>query len=282
MYAGGAPFEHTDDTPALEFQAARSLLGGSPARPIFDSLIGLKRVVGDSLPHLVNWAPAPGAWQAAFAQALPATDAAALAAARAALELAPRDAEFEAGLGQVLFERRAYADARVLLDRALASRRDDPDLLLTSGLTYLGLRDTAKAKLLLGRVRAAGGDSVTASAVLAEIAANAGDYAAAASEALRAVEAVRPTLARPFPDALDGVFTTLANQAPSSVADPLFERAAAARPAWQLTYWAGAVLNSRVGGSACEKSLSLGAELARFGWTVKEIAAVVRRCAGAK
>ncbi len=278
-FAGGASFEHTDDTPALEFQAARSLLGGFIARPIFDSLIGLKRAVGDSLPHLVDWTPAPGAWQEALARALPATNAAALAAARAALALAPRDPEREGVLGEVLFERRAYADARVQLDLALAGRQGDPDLLLTSGLTDLALRDTAKAKLLLARVRGAGGDSVTASAVLAQIAANAGDYATAAAEASRALEALRPTLARPFPDALEAVFTTLANRAPSAVADPLFDRAMALRPAWQLAFWAGAVLNSRPGGATCEKSLRLGADLARFGWTVREIATVVRRCA---
>jgi len=278
-FAGGASFEHTDDTPALEFQAARSLLGGFIAQPIFDSLIGLKRAVGDSLPHLVDWTPAPGAWQEAQARAVPAANAAALPAARAALALAPRDPEREGVLGEVLFERRAYADARVQLDLALAGRQGDPDLLLTSGLTYLALRDTAKAKLLLARVRGAGGDSVTASAVLAQIAANAGDYATAAAEASRALEALRPTLARPFPDALEAVFTTLANRAPSSVADPLFDRATALRPAWQLAFWAGAVLNSRPGGAACEKSLRLGAELARFGWIVREIATVVRRCA---
>ena len=278
-FAGGASFEHTDDMPALEFRAARSLLGGFIARPIFDSLIGLKRAVGDSLPHLVDWTPSPGAWQAAQARALPAANAAALTAARAALALAPHDPGREAGLGSVLFERRAYADARVHLNRALVTRKNDPDLLLTSALTELALQDTLKARLLLGKVRGAGGDSASASAVLAEIDANAGDYARAAAEASQSLEALRPTLARPFPDALESVFTTLANRAPSSVADPLFDRAAADRPAWQLAFWAGAVLNSRGEGGSCEKSLRLGVELARFGWTLKEIAGVVRRCA---
>lgn len=278
-FAGGAPFDHTDDEPALEFQAARSLLAGTVSRPVFDSLVGLKRAIDDSLPVLVNWTLAPGAWQAAYAQALPASDAEALSVARQALALAPRDAEREAGLGYVLFDRRDLAAAREHLDKALAVRRDDPDLLLTSGLTYLGLRDTVRARVLLGRVRGAGGDSVSASAVLAEVAANTGDYAGAATEALQALDALRPTLARPFPDALYGVFTTLANRAPSSIAGPLFDRAVAARPSWQLAYWAGAALNSRVGGRACAKAGHFAVGLERFGWTQQEIVSVVTRCA---
>ena len=279
-FAGGAPFDHTDDIPALEFQAARSLLAGFTARPIFDSLVGLKRAVGDSLPHLVNWTMAPGAWQEAYAQALPATGAAALASARVALELAPRDPGRQAGLGYVLFQQRDFAGARAHLDEAVAARRADPDLLLTSALNYLGLRDSTKARDLLMRVSGAGGDSVTASAVLAEMDANSGDYAGAVAEALRALDALKPTLARPFPGALDGVFTTLANRAAPALAGPLFDRAAAARPAWQMAYWAGAVLNARAGGRACEKAGSFAMGLERLGWSVKEIVAVVRRCAG--
>lgn len=109
--------------------------------------------------------------------------------------------------------------------------------------------------------------------------ANAGDYAGAVAEALRALDALRPTLARPFPNALDGVFTTLANRATLAMAGPLFDRAVAARPAWQLAYWAGAVLNARAGGRACEKAGSFAVGLERLGWTVEEIVAVVRRCA---
>ncbi len=279
-FAGGAPFDHTDDTPALEFQAARAMLAGSLARPIFDSLAALKRDVGDSLPLLVSWPLAPGAWEEAFARALPAGRPGALAAAQRALELAPRDAEREAGLAYVLMDRRDFAAARQHLDKALVARPGDADLLLAAGTTYLSLGDTARATGLLERVREKGGDSVTAEAMLAGIAANAGDYAEAAAAALRAVAALRPTLARPFPDALTDVFSTLANRAPSAVAAPLFERALATRPSWQLAYWASAVLEARVGGGACGQARRLGGELVRrFGWTEEEVSSVVRHCA---
>jgi spermidine synthase len=277
-FAGGAPFDHTDDMPGLEFQAARSLLAGLIARPVFDSLIALKRALGDSLPGLASWSLAAGTWQEAFARALPAGDASALAAARLALALAPRDPSREAGLGYILADRRDFAAAREHLDKALAARGGDPDLLLASGLAYLGLRDTAKAKVLLGRVHGAGGDSAYAGAVLAEVAANDGDFAAAARDALRALDALRPTLARPFPDALADVFTTLASRAPPSVVGPLIDRAVAARPSWQLGYWAGAVAYSRDGGGACGRARRFGGELRRFGWTADEIRAATRRC----
>ncbi len=279
-FAGGAPFDHTDDTPALEFHAARSLLSGDVAEPVFDSLVGLKRALGDSLPDLTHWTLSPGAWRGAYARALPASYAEALSSAQFALQAAPRDAEREAGLGSVLFERRDLAGARAHLEVALASRRDDPKLLLTTGLTYLGLHDTTKARTLLERVRGAGGDSAAAAAVLAQLAADAGDYAAASREALRAIGALRPTIARPYPTALDRALTMLANGAPPSVAGPVFERAAAARPTWQLAYWGGAVLHSRAGGASCERANRFAAELEKFGWTSEEIADVVRRCAG--
>ncbi|HVO36138.1 MAG TPA: fused MFS/spermidine synthase [Gemmatimonadales bacterium] len=279
-FAGGAPFDHTDDMPALEFEAARSMLAGPSARPVFDSLTALKRAAGDSLPRLVNWTLAPGAWQEAYAQALPAGRPGALASARLALELAPKDAEREAEIGYVLIDQREFAAAREHLDKALAARRDDPGLLLAAGTAYLGQGDTARAKVLLERVREAGGDSASAAALLAAVAANDGAYAAAATEAQHALDALRPTLARPFPDALTDVITALANRAPPAVAGPLIERAVAARPSWQLAYWAGAVLDSRIGGSACERALRLGGELERrFGWTEEEVASLLSRCA---
>jgi len=279
-FAGGAPFEHTDDDPALEFQAARSLLAGSAARPIFDSLLALKRAVGDSLPRLKGWDLAPGAWQEAYARALPAGQAGALAAAREALALAPRDPAREAGLGMVLADDGAFAAARAQFSLALAAMPADPDLLLKAATTALQLGDSMKAEALLERVRGAGGDSVTALALLAAVAANRGDYAAAAQDAARAVDALRPTLARPFPEALSDVFESLANHAPPAVVGPLIDRAMEARPSWQVPYWAGAVLDSRVGRGACELARRFGAQLERrFNWSKEETAAAVRQCA---
>jgi spermidine synthase len=277
-FAGGAPFDHTDDRPALEFQAARSLLAGDVAQTVFDSLLSLKAATGDSLPELAGWTLRSGAWRAAYSHALPSGNPEALHSAQLALQAAPRDPAREAGLGTLLFERREFGAAREHLDKALVLRPDDPALLLTACLTYVGVRDLAKARALLERVGPSGGDSAFASAVLAEMAANAGDYAEAAAQAVRSIDGLRPTLATPFPGALEGALTVLANRAPLSVAGPVFERAVAARPSWQMGYWGGAVVNARLGGPACDRAGRFAASLERFGWTEDEMGAVVRRC----
>jgi tetratricopeptide (TPR) repeat protein len=188
------------------------------------------------------------------------------------------DAGREAGLGSVLFGRRDFRGALGHLETALASRRDDPKLLLTAALTYKGLHDLPKARALLERVGASGGDSTYALAVLAETDANRGDYTVAAAEAVRAIVGLKQTIARPFPGALEGALTVLANQAPPAVAMPVFERAVALRPSWQIGYWGGAVVNARLGGAACERAGHLAVGLEKFGWTADEIIQLVRRC----
>jgi spermidine synthase len=276
--AAGAPFVHTDDHPALEFRAARSLLAGVTTRAVFDSLLALKSATGDSLPDGIRWALAPGAWRAAYAAALPAEQPAALRSAELALAEAPHDAAREQLLGTVLFQRRQFREAAIHLDRALAGRPGNPRLLLTSGLTDLAVERVARGRNLLEQVGAAGGDSSFALAVLAELDANAGDYAAAANEAGRAIAALRPTIARPFPGALGGAVTALAQKAPPTVAGPVFLEAMRLRPAWQLAYWGGAVVAARSGGRACVDARRWAVELRRFGWTDEEILPLVRSC----
>jgi tetratricopeptide (TPR) repeat protein len=278
MLAGTASFEHTDDEPALEFQAARSMLIPFTVDTVFDSLLRLKMASGDSSPAGLTWSVGPGAWRAAYARALPADQPEALRSAELALEAAPRDPERQAVLGRVLFERQEYPAAAAHLDSALAAGDRDPGLLLTAALAQVRLEDLPRAKVLLERVRASGGDSSFAAAVLAEIAANAGDYGTAATEATRAIAGLRPTAATPFPGALDGALTRLANQAPPAQAGPVFERAVVARPSWQLAYWGGAVVNARAGGAACVRAERFALGLERFAWTDAEIGSLVRRC----
>jgi len=278
MLAGGASFEHTDDEPALEFQAARSMLIPFTAEAVFDSLLRLKAASGDSSPAGLTWTVGPGAWREAYARALPADKPEALRSAELALAAAPRDPGREAVLGQVLFERHEFAAAAAHLDAALAAGRRDPVLLLTAARAHLSLEDVPMARALLERVRASGGDSSFAAAVLAEIAANTGDYGTAAAEAMRAIASLRPTAATPFPDALDAALTKLANQAPAALAGPVFERAVAARPSWQLAYWGGAVVNARAGGAACVRAERFALGLERFAWTDAEIVPLVRGC----
>ena len=276
--ARGAPFVHTDDHPALEFEAARTLLAGTSSEAVFDSLVALKTASGDSLPALEHWALSPGAWRAAYALALPDDQAEALRWAESALQSAPRDPAREQVLGTVLFGQRKFQAAADHLDRALAGRPHDPDLLLTAGLTDLAIQDVARARLLLGSVAAWGGDSCFAAAVLAQLDANAGDFAGAAAEASAAIASLKPTLARPFPGALEGALTTLARQAPPAVAGPVFVQAIAARPFWQFGYWGAAVVAARVGGAACAMAQRLAGSLQHFGWNDEEITPLVRPC----
>ena len=276
--AHGAPFEHTDDHPALEFEAARSLLSGISSEAVFDSLLALKAAVGDSLPALDDWSARPGAWRAGYAAALPDDNAEALRSAEAAVRAAPHDAAYQGVLGTVLFGRRDFRSAAAHLDTALAARGDDARLLLTAGLTQLALNNPSKGRELLESVRAHGGDSAFASAVLAQLDANSGNYAAAAAEAIRAIGSLRPTLDRPFPGALEGAVTTLGQLAPPVVAGPVFERAVSALPYWQTGYWGGAVVGARAGGPACGHAEHLALELGRFGWTAEEIVPLVRSC----
>ncbi len=278
--AAGAPFRHTDDHPALEFQAARTLLAGPSGRSVFDSLLALKADVHDTLPALENWSLSPGAWRAAYALALPDDEEEALRSAELALRAAPDDPERERLLGTVLYDRRENVAALEYLQRALQARPRDPDLLLTTGLAELAAHSPLQTRPLLAGVAAAGGDSAYAAAVLAQLDADSGAFAAAASEATLAITSLRPTLARPFPGALEDALTTLARSAPPAVAAPVFERAIALRPYWQFGYWGGAVVAAREGGAACLKASRLAYALERFGWTDEEIAPLLRPCPG--
>ena len=276
--AAGAPFRHTDDHPALEFQAARSLLAGSTSEAVFDSLVALKAGLGDSLPVLDGWTLPAGAWRAGYAAALPDDSPEALRSAELALRASPKDPARQALLGTVLFGRRDFRSAAVHLDSALAGAPDDPRTLLTAGLAALALSDVAKGRERLERVVTHGGDSAFALAVLAQFDANNGNFELAAVEAMRSIASLRPTLARPFPGALEGAVTTLAQKAPAAIAGPVLERAIAARPSWQLGYWGGAVVGARAGGAACTRAERLAVELERFGWTAGEIVPLVQSC----
>jgi predicted membrane-bound spermidine synthase len=276
--ARGAPFRHTDDHPALEFEAARSLLAGTTSESVFDSLLAVRAAVADSLPVMDEWTLTAGAWRAGFAHALPDGSPEALHSAELALQASPRDPEREGLLGTVLFGQRDFRAAWGHLQTALAVRRVDPDLLLTAGLTAMAVSDTSRARELLNSVGAHGGDSAFASAVLAQLDANTGDFGRAAAEATRAIVSLAPTIERPFPGALDGAVTILAQRGPPALVGPVFERAMATRPSWQLGYWAGAVAGARAGGRECARAERLALELERFGWTAGEMVSLVQPC----
>ena len=136
----------------------------------------------------------------------------------------------------------------------------------------------AEGRRMLERARDAGGDSVYAMASMAETAAGMADYVDVAAQLMRALPAVRPTIARPFPGALPNAVRLLALNAPPEIAAPVLELAARTRPSWDLAWHGGAWVYLRMGGRNCVRAAEMGSELTRFGWTDREIADLLRRC----
>jgi spermidine synthase/tetratricopeptide (TPR) repeat protein len=278
--AARARFAHTDNRPSLEFVAARGLFSLVEVRQTFDSLLGLKDAVGDSLPDVGLWALAPGEWEAAYAHALPAESRFAMPMALRARQQAtdPGDPAREATIGRVYFERNEFRASLPYLTLALARLPDDPDLLRMAGLATAAQGDLALARSYLERSRQRGGDSVYATSVLAETAVGEGDYRRGAAEAIRALEGLRPTIRTPFPAALQKALERLASLAPPEVAAPVFERALARRPHWDLAYHGGARVYARWGGEHCRRAAELATELLRFGWTDREVVSLLAPC----
>jgi tetratricopeptide (TPR) repeat protein len=273
-----ATFTHTDDRPALEFVAARGLLAATSAEAVFDSVLALRVSSGDTLPELADWQLAPGEWEQAFARKLPADEPLAQSFAERALAAAPNDPDRRFEMGRLLFDRSEFSQSLPYLQAAAAGRPADPRYLLPLGFAYLATGDIARGRAALEKSRQVGGDSVFASSVLADAAVRERDYARAAAEAIRALRGLHPTLATPFPSALETVMRRLATEAPPQVAAPVFEEALRLRPSWDMVYYGGAQANTRWGGAHCARAAQFGEGLERFGWSTSEIVELVRSC----
>jgi len=273
-----ATFVHSDDRPALEFVAARFLLVGPREGLAFDSLLAIKQETRDTVPSLTDWPVTQDGILAAYAHMLPAGTDLALAIARRLVAERPNDLARQAALGRVLFERREYQAAVVPLDRVLAAQPDNPVALLQAAISRYGAGDTAAARPLVLRAREAGGDSTFAAALLAEIAARRGQDSVAAAEARRALSGLQPTIASPFPAALDNAMKLLAGRAGPEVAGSLFDLAVATRPSWDFAYWGGAQVYARGGPLGCRRAQELAMQLGRFGWRDSEIVGLLRPC----
>jgi len=275
--AATASFTHDDERPALEFVAARGLLAvGLPS--VFDSLLGVRMATGDTLPRLAGWNLAPGEWELAYVSSLHSDHALTMRYAERMLAAAPGNAERQGAYGVLLFKRNQFNASLVRLREALRTRPNDPQLLLHAGLASNATGDMASGRALLERARAAGGDSVYASSALAEAAVGVEDWERAATEAIRALQGVRPTIAAPFPGALQSAVRLLAERAPPEIAAPVMEEAVRSRPSWDLAYWGGAMTYLRWGGEHCRRAAQLADELTRFGWTDSEVVLLLRRC----
>ena len=269
---------HRDDQPVLEFVAARALLDRDHGS-VFDSMLAVRDSARDSLPGLSGWTLAPGEWQDAYARALPPSDRRALAYAQQALAAEPNNAERRGDVGMVLFNRNAFREALPYLNDALKQRATDPRLLLRAALATAALGEFDQARALFERSRAAGGDSVQASSSLAETAAGLHDWPRAAAEATRALRGLHPTIATPFPGALQNAVRALALNGPPEIAAPVLEVAMQTRPSWDLAWQGAAWTYVRWGGEHCARAADLVDEMSRFGWTDREKLDLLRRCA---
>jgi predicted membrane-bound spermidine synthase len=270
--------DHDDDRPALEFVAARGLIGASVATGIFDSLFDVRDQAGDTLPTLRNWPLERGDWEWSYARALPSAARAARPMADRALAARPDDPARRGEIGRIEHEAGRDSVARPLLFEAAERLPADARFSILAGSAAWLMRDTAQALALMERARTADGDTVLATSILAEWAVLRGDYVRGAAEATRAIEALRPTLAAPFPGALQSAVQRLALHAPPPLAAPVLDLAAQRRPGWELAWWGGALVHARWGGRQCRRAAELGSELERFGWTVPEIAELLARC----
>jgi spermidine synthase len=277
--ARGAAFVHSDDRPALEFVAARWLLVGAPSL-VFDSLLAIKKTVGDQVPDGAVWPASSGEIESAYAHALPYWTDLALDLARRQAEAAPTDADRALELGEVLSDRRDLRGAVAEFERAVALRPQDARALIGAAMAHYGLSEWRLAREGLLRARATGGgDSVLVAASLADIAVRENDDTTAVVEALRALRGLRLTLVTPLPGALEPVLRTLAGRASPELAGPLFDFAAAARPSWDVAFYGGAEVYARGGAAGCRRAAALVEQLARFGWREREMIGLLRPCA---
>lgn len=275
--AGTARFEHTDRRPTLEFIAARGLLATGLAS-VFDSMTGIRAAAGDTLPGMTDWTLAPGEWEAAYARSLPPGSRIQQGYADRALAAAPRDPVRRGEVGAELFAKNEFRLAIPYLQEAVQARPNDARYLLRLGLSLSATGDLLGGRAMLERSRLAGGDSVYATSVLAETAAGEHDWLRAAAETIRGLRGVRPTIAAPFPQALQNAVRDLATDAPPEIAAPVMEEAVRLRPSWDLAFHGGALVNVRWGGEHCSRAAQLADELLRFGWTQSEVVALLRPC----
>jgi spermidine synthase len=277
-FARTAGFTHDDDRPTLEFIAARGLLAPSVATGVFDSILGIRQLARDSLPRLEGWTLARGEWQAAYAYALPPDSRLTRMMGSMAMTEDSANAEVRRGVARQQYVRRDFAAARVNVDAALRRLPDDPELLVMAGVIAGNLGDPARARDFIRRAEAAGGDSALTASLLAEMALGDGDWQGGAALAARALRALRPSIARPFPVALQNVVRNFALYGPPPFAAPVLELARETRPSWDLPVYGGVQLFARWGGPQCRRAAELSDELYRFGWEPPEIRALLQPC----
>jgi predicted membrane-bound spermidine synthase len=262
-----ATLAHTDDRPELEFVAARRFLDGGSTGSILDSLAAIERPVES----------ADGLSPVRLARALSARlgDPAASGALQAARAAQPGDPAWTIGIAAIALAQGDSSLADSVFPRAPA--RDDPRVLLLSGLVAMSRNQVAQARALFSRALAAGADSGRIYAALARLDARDSLWMPAISEVRVALRAIRNTFRAPFPrDLLSPTLSDLALYGPPAATDSLLAELVAVRPGWARLYELRAVAELRAG--ACDAAAEQFLTLLEFGLEREDGPGLVQAC----
>jgi len=259
---------HRDDRPQLEFVAARRFLDQEWDAHVFDSLIGFARRAGD----------APGGSPVLLARAmiLSRVSSIEIAILEGARRARPDDPVWTVRLAQSRFAFGDTAFADSVLPRVLARSRHPEALLFAAALAERRGDDRARAALL-AEVLARGGDTATARAGLAALAARAERWDEAGYQLRGAFAAARGSYRHPFPATpLRDALARLTLKGPVPVADSVLAVAVRARPGWTPIYELRAVAALRAG--RCADAADQFRELLDFGIEPADVREQLIRC----
>jgi len=168
----------------------------------------------------------------------------------------------------------AFADS--VLPRLLARSRD-PEALLFAAALAQRRKDDRQCGALLSEVLARGGDTVTARAGLAALAAHAGRWDDVDKQLRAVLPMSRGTYRHPFPStALRDALVPLALTGPIAVADSVLAIAVRVRSGWAMLYELRAVVALRAG--RCDAAAAQFRELLSFGIEPADVQEQLRRC----
>jgi spermidine synthase len=263
-----ATLVHRDDRPELEFVAARRFLDEVWDSYVFDSLVSLGSRAGD----------VPGTSPVLLARAMtvPRVPSIELAILERAHRAQPDDPVWTVRLAQARFAFGDTAFADSVLPRVLARSRNPEALLFAAALAERRGDDRRRAALLL-EVLARGGDTATARAGLAALAARAGRWGEVGRHLRAALAIGRGSYRHPFPvPPLRDALARLALTGPVPLADSVLAVAVRARSGWATLHELRAVVALR--GGRCDAAAAQFLELLNFGIEPADAQEQVRRC----
>jgi spermidine synthase len=267
-FAERATLAHRDDRPELEFVAARRFLDQNWDAHVFDSLVALGSSAGD----------APGTSPVLLARAMtvPRVSSIELAIVAGAHRAAPDDPVWIVRLAQARFALGDTAFADSVLPRLLARSRH-PEALLFAAALAERRGDDRRRGALLAEVLARGGDTATARASLAVLAARAGRWSEVGQHLRAALAVGRGSFRHPFPATpLRDALTRLSLAGPVPLADSVLAIAVRARSGWAPLYELRAVVALRAG--RCDAAAAQFIELLDFGIEPADAEQQLLRC----